>query len=941
MKLAYLTTIYPIYMQKLYGVRTGLAQEPFEQQRELIESDAFGWADFWQKALLPLGYQVYDVLANVQPLQWAWAKENGFTSYAEDNWVFSISMEQIRRFQPDILFIDDYHTFSAAWIAAVRRCCPSIRLVLGWCGAPYRDGSVFAEYDVVLSCVPELVKDFANQGHASYHMNHGFDPRILTRLENKGTSADIDFSFIGQIMLANNYHVKRAQLLTALVQQVKMEIYSPMFESPSQIEQLRPFLRPSVFGLEMFNTLKRSKLTFNSHIDVSANSASNMRLFEATGMGTCLVTDWKQNISTLFVPDQEVVTYKSVEECVEKVKWLQAHPAEAKRIGAAGQQKTLRQHTYGLRALELDKVIRTALEKNVRSISQRRQAEQNQQQYGYFGDYKSWDEACKDSAGYDAANILEKVKMALLKVKRGEAVYERDSVLFDKPQYSWPLLAALLWCAGRNGNRLNLIDYGGSLGSSYFQNRRFLQHLAEVRWNIIEQPNFVECGKQYFADEQLKFYNSLEEVAQAESPTVILLSSVLQYFDDPYAYLQRIIDAGYHTVIFDRTPFLLSGESRLMVQKVPPDIYDASYPAWFLNLQQFLAFMSEKYELIADFAALDRCNVANSQHLGLVFERKAIDEPLQYYCTLFDSNYLTRGLVMYESLCKSGEAFHLYIACFDELAYDILAKMNLSRVTLVQLAELEDEELLKVKPERSKGEYCWTCTSSVIKYCLERFGLPEITYVDADLYFFQKPSILLREFYRSGCSVSLSPHNYSPVYQWQAKTSGIYCVQFMTFKADPQGMKILSWWRDKCIDWCFSTFDQENDRFGDQKYLDKWTEMFEGIHVLQNPGAGAAPWNIQACKIGDGPKVNDCSTVFYHFHGFKWLNDNRVILAGNYLLEPNAIAVFYQPYIKEMQKQTLRVLQVDAAFPGARTQVADKDEEIRAPKTLLFKAYIE
>ena len=82
---------------------------------------------------------------------------------------------------------------------------------------------------------------------------------------------------------------------------------------------------------------------------------------------------------------------------------------------------------------------------------------------------------------------------------------------------------------------------------------------------------------------------------------------------------------------------------------------------------------------------------------------------------------------MYESLCKSGESFHLYIACFDELAYDILAKMNLSRVTLVRLAELEDEALLKVKPERSKGEYCWTCTSSVIKYCLERFGLPEIT----------------------------------------------------------------------------------------------------------------------------------------------------------------------------------------------------------------------
>ena len=312
-----------------------------------------------------------------------------------------------------------------------------------------------------------------------------------------------------------------------------------------------------------------------------------------------------------------------------------------------------------------------------------------------------------------------------------------------------------------------------------------------------------------------------------------------------------------------------------------------------------------------------------------------------YFCTLFDSVYLTRGLVMYESLRKTGESFHLYIVCFDDLAYQILGKINLPDVTLITLGEFEDDELLRVKPERSKGEYCWTCTSSVIKYCLEHYALQEITYVDADLYFYQKPSILLHEFHKSGCSVSLSPHNYSTVYEWQAKTSGIYCVQFMTFKADEQGMKILSWWRDKCIDWCFSTFDQENDRFGDQKYLDKWPELFEGVYILKNQGAGVAPWNIQNCQVEEGPKVNGVPTVFFHYHGFKWLNDNRVILGGSYLLELRAVAVFYQPYIKELLNQTLRVLQYDNNFSQGRTRVSEKDEMMQSPKTLIFKAFFD
>jgi hypothetical protein len=201
------------------------------------------------------------------------------------------------------------------------------------------------------------------------------------------------------------------------------------------------------------------------------------------------------------------------------------------------------------------------------------------------------------------------------------------------------------------------------------------------------------------------------------------------------------------------------------------------------------------------------------------------------YCTLFDSNYLTRGLAMYESLKLQTTAFHLYIFAFDDSAYKLLTKLNLEFVTVISLEQFEDEKLLAIKNTRGAGEYCWTCTPSTIKYCIEKFKLDECTYLDADLYFFGDPAILIEEM--GDKSILLTEHRYTPAYD-QSNTSGIYCVQFMTFKNTSDGMKALNWWRNACIDWCFARF--EDGKFGDQKYLDDWTDRFEGVHVLQHLG---------------------------------------------------------------------------------------------------------
>jgi putative methyltransferase (TIGR04325 family) len=243
--------------------------------------------------------------------------------------------------------------------------------------------------------------------------------------------------------------------------------------------------------------------------------------------------------------------------------------------------------------------------------------------YGFFGDFPSWEEAAKQSIGYDSKVILEKVKNAALKVKRGEAVYERDSVLFDKIQYSWALLSGILWVASMNDNRLNLIDFGGSLGTSYYQNRKFLKHLKALTWNIVEQESFVKCGKDYFEDEHLSFHLSIEACIKSGSiPDAILISGVLEYIEKPYELLKRIFDFNIKYILIDRTPFSADGRDCITIQKVTSEIYKGSYPHWFFSLDKFKNYIKDKYELVEEFnSSIDSANFP-SIYKGFIFSLK-------------------------------------------------------------------------------------------------------------------------------------------------------------------------------------------------------------------------------------------------------------------------------------------------------------------------------
>jgi putative methyltransferase (TIGR04325 family) len=234
----------------------------------------------------------------------------------------------------------------------------------------------------------------------------------------------------------------------------------------------------------------------------------------------------------------------------------------------------------------------------------------------------SWDYILqKTTNGYDKDQILQKCKASLLKVKNDEYPYERDSVLFNEKEIFFSLLSSLFYVSLKNNHKLNIIDFGGSLGSTYFQNKDILKQAGiTINWNIIEQDNFVKCGKEYFSNEELHFYNNIDEVLKQTDIYVCLLSSVLPYLKEPYAIFETIRQSNIKYIIIDRTVFLNNETNDILtIQTVSPEIYEASYPAWFLSLNKFNNNIKNKYNILLKWDSLDQHNLKNHKTIGLGF----------------------------------------------------------------------------------------------------------------------------------------------------------------------------------------------------------------------------------------------------------------------------------------------------------------------------------
>ncbi len=348
----------------------------------LLMQQRIQWSDFWKRHLEGTGhFVVEEILRNAPEIQAKWASENGF-KWAEGNKAeIEIVIAQAREFKPDVFFAHSFPTYSPELITRLRREVPSIRIVIGWDGIAHCNPSMFSGRDIMFTCADFISQHYRDLGLKAFTIPFAFDAIILEELgECKIRESP---SFLGTLHLGGRGHNERTRMLHEI--QKKSDYGLDLYVSMPKC-RVREGLRVGLgyfrrfewdvlpkafglfnkslgsrFGLDMFRAFAESPLTLNAHIDAAGSFAGNIRLFDATGSGTCLVTDHKNNLNQFFDIDREIVTFKNHEECIEKVNWLMNHEENRLAIAHAGQKRTLREHSYHNRLKLVAEILTEAL----------------------------------------------------------------------------------------------------------------------------------------------------------------------------------------------------------------------------------------------------------------------------------------------------------------------------------------------------------------------------------------------------------------------------------------------------------------------------------------------------------------------------------------------------------------------------------------------------
>jgi spore maturation protein CgeB len=417
MRIAKVASYYGAYVRSFYRTHPGLARRSYKEQLAALLADCFSWADFYDAPLEKLGYQIIEIIRDAEPLQRRWAREHGL---AADLSLEEITARQISDVRPDVLWFEDSSDGPPAILRYLEEAGLRPSLVLGWTGSFLPQTDAYRKVDLTLSCAPESVEYLRARGAAVEHLDHAFSPIVLRRMRIPAIRQDLAFFghihrsegfhrerakvlesivatgkririYTPQLVAgtADPFHLSLRTVKSLALYPAKLGVYATtralaaigapphvlsgnrlfrraleLGEPPKPLPppndlppELLEYSARAVFGLDMYTAIAGSRIVLNVHADSSPHFASNMRLFEVTGAGSLLLTDWRENLPMLFEPDFEVVAYRSVEECLEKITWLTDHKEARARIAAAGRARCLRDHTFEVRAARLHEII--------------------------------------------------------------------------------------------------------------------------------------------------------------------------------------------------------------------------------------------------------------------------------------------------------------------------------------------------------------------------------------------------------------------------------------------------------------------------------------------------------------------------------------------------------------------------------------------------------
>lgn len=394
---------YPEYLEYFYKKNLNIPED-YNNHLQLILNDFFGYGDSFSRYLGELGNKTHEIIYNDERLQKKWAYLNGRISIKK-NWQKSILLEQLKRIKPNVIYWNTYINEDIIKLIKILKSeVPAIKVNFSNIGVYFSNYGYFREFNFVISCLKSQTDNLNSKGINTYFIKHGFHTNILDKV--KINKKSIDFSFFGSIASGHGFHYKRAGYLEYLLKNTPLEIWTG-FKSPSYLRYFKRFaknivslnlnmfkklgfsdfilpdkikfnkikklrnegklikfqdnidkkFKTPIYGLEMFQKTANSKVTFNIHIDEAHKQAANIRMYEVTGVGTCLLSDWKEDIKEYFEPDYEIVTYKSKEEALEKVNFLLDNPKEREKIAVNGQRRTFKNHNLKKRVEKVNEII--------------------------------------------------------------------------------------------------------------------------------------------------------------------------------------------------------------------------------------------------------------------------------------------------------------------------------------------------------------------------------------------------------------------------------------------------------------------------------------------------------------------------------------------------------------------------------------------------------
>lgn len=255
------------------------------------------------------------------------------------------------------------------------------------------------------------------------------------------------------------------------------------------------------------------------------------------------------------------------------------------------------------------------------------------------------------------------------------------------------------------------------------------------------------------------------------------------------------------------------------------------------------------------------------------------------FFSIIDKKFEPQAYALSQSLQKFN--FKLLLVSVGSLSTFISEEEN---IQIIRYEDIVPISIINKLKDRSSAEFVSSITPFIFRSLLQKLDYEILTYLDADIFFYNNPKVILNDFIKSYSSILITKHNFEKIYD-SSKRTGEFCVQFISAKKNKNSIEILSNWSDQCIEWCYYKF--ENGKFGDQKYLDDWPKFYKNaVYIVENPNFCLAPWNINKFFSND--------IVFYHFHSLRILSSYKILMVHGYYLNYEIIENIYKPYLKNL-----------------------------------------